>query len=193
SILESSKEMTGIVDIINNISEQINLLSLNAAIEAARAGEAGRGFAVVADEISKLADQTASSIKEIDRFIQQNNDQISRGRSSVESANMTISKVIENINVISGMMNDLGKFMQSQLQINETVNSEALRMRTRSEEIKTATEEQKNAIGEIVSSISSINDNTQVNATSAHDLAGNVEGLSKMAEELEHDVSFFKV
>ena len=193
SILESSKEMTGIVDIINNISEQINLLSLNAAIEAARAGEAGRGFAVVADEISKLADQTASSIKEIDRFIQQNNDQISRGRSSVESANMTISKVIENISVISGMMNDLGKFMQSQLQINETVNAEALRMRTRSEEIKTATEEQKNAIGEIVRSISSINDNTQINAASAHDLAGNVEGLSKMAEELENDVSFFKV
>lgn len=61
------------------------------------------------------------------------------------------------------------------------------------EEIKTATEEQKNAIGEIVRSISSINDNTQVNASSAHDLAGNVEGLSKMAEELEHDVSFFKV
>ena len=87
----SSREMMGIVDIINDISEKINLLSLNAAIEAARAGDAGRGFAVVADEISKLADQTAISIKEIDRLIKVNNDEITAGGDNIDSAIDTIS------------------------------------------------------------------------------------------------------
>ena len=75
NITESSQQVTDIISIIDDISDKINLLSLNAAIEAARAGEAGRGFAVVADEISKLADQTAASINDIDSLIRKNNNE----------------------------------------------------------------------------------------------------------------------
>lgn len=92
-INSSSDEMTSIVGIINDISDRINLLSLNAAIEAARAGDAGRGFAVVADEISKLADQTSLSIKDIESHIKLNNDEISRGAVTVKSAVSTISRI----------------------------------------------------------------------------------------------------
>jgi len=64
-----SNEMSAFVQVINDIADKVNLLSLNAAIEAARAGDSGRGFAVVADEISKLADATTINAKEINKII----------------------------------------------------------------------------------------------------------------------------
>lgn len=80
-IFKSSDDIGGIMIMISDISEKINLLFLSTRqSKAARAGDAGRGFAVVADEISKLADQTASSIKEIESIIRVNKEEIGSAR-----------------------------------------------------------------------------------------------------------------
>lgn len=187
----SSREMTGIIKIINDISDQINLLSLNAAIEAARAGDAGRGFAVVADEISKLADQTAASIKEIDSLISVNEREIERGMLNVNETVGVIGTIISGVSSIGGVMDAIYESTEKQLGINENVNRDAEVVKGRSDEIANATGEQKIAITEIVRSISSINELTQAIASGSEEMSGNSEEMAGMAETLKAKVGYF--
>jgi len=190
-INSSSAEMTNIVGIINDISDRINLLSLNAAIEAARAGDAGRGFAVVADEISKLADQTQSSIKEIDSHIKINNNEIIRGASTVGDAVSTISKIIDGVNSINTMIDEISGQMAHQQNLNSQVNAEAEHVINRSDEMKMATEEQKIAVTEIALSISSVNELTQSNSAGAERLFGHAKHVREQAEHLMNEMFGF--
>jgi methyl-accepting chemotaxis protein len=191
-ITESSSSMADIVGIINDISNQINLLSLNAAIEAARAGEAGRGFAVVADEISKLADQTAASINDIDSLIKKNDTEINNGMKNVVDTTDSISRIINGIKSFDEMTNNIHGEMQKQQTTKESVNKNIDELRIRSDEVRNATSEQKNAVSEVMKTITSINDITQASAAGAEEMTANAHRLATMAEDLKNKIAFFR-
>ena len=192
-INESSSKVSNIIQIINDISDKINLLSLNAAIESARAGEAGRGFAVVADEISKLADETAGSIKEIDKLIKLNNSEILKGLEISDETNRIIGSIIKGVESVTLMMNSLTGFMENQLNAKDKMNAVAEIVKSKTDEIKNATSEHLISTEEIVKATSTINEMTQAIAAGAEEMASMTEEISGMADTLKNKVDFFKV
>jgi len=128
SILLVEKEslnIGGVLDVIQSISEQTNLLALNAAIEAARAGEQGRGFAVVADEVRTLASRTQDSTKEIQSMIETLQ---SASRQTVEVMQKGQTQANESVDFATSAGNSLHQItqaVQSIADINMLINDEA--------------------------------------------------------------------
>ena len=190
---ERSKQMSSIISIINDISDKINLLSLNASIEAARAGDAGRGFAVVADEISKLADTTASSVKEIGSLIASSESEIEYGIDTVNDVVEKISRITHGVGEINTMVENISGFMNKHIESNEKIKSELNSVLTKSGEIESAIVEQKTAMGDVVGSVNSINELTQRISTGSEDISLNIKGNLQMANILRTKVGEFVV
>jgi methyl-accepting chemotaxis protein len=190
-IARSSGEITGIIEIINDISDRINLLSLNASIEAARAGEYGRGFAVVAGEISKLADPTAQSIKSIGELIMKTDREIRTGSQNMTNAVQTIRSIIKDIEEIVSHMENISSSVQTQSQANINAADNAEKVRILSEQIMLAMDEQKAGITEITRSTGSINELAQLNTENSIDITSATKSLVEKVETINREIDNF--
>ncbi|CAH0526429.1 methyl-accepting chemotaxis protein [Vibrio hippocampi] len=142
-LAKNNSNITEILSVIEGISEQTNLLALNAAIEAARAGEQGRGFAVVADEVRKLASRTHESVGEIQLVIEQvekgtrdvvhaiqhSSELADSTATHVQEAVLSLSKVFESIASINDMNMQIVKAAQEQQSVSSEVNQNVANIR----------------------------------------------------------------
>ena len=177
SLADKSNAIGSVLDVIRSISEQTNLLALNAAIEAARAGEHGRGFAVVADEVRGLSLRTNKSTDEIHQMITLLQKD---SKSAVDSVKQSKEKA--EIGMISAQRTSdaLNEIVQNIQQLSD-LNTQ----------VATATEEQSVVVSEI--NVHTISDSTENSATTAAGMASSSESLSEMAKNLDNLVAQFKI
>jgi methyl-accepting chemotaxis protein len=125
-IEDSSRQITQIIGVIDEIAFQTNLLALNAGVEAARAGDAGKGFAVVASEVRALAQRSAEAAKEIKTLIATSSAQVERGVKLVGDTGEALTGIVAKVTEIDGLISEIALSSQEQAtglnQVNSAVN-----------------------------------------------------------------------
>ena len=126
AIDKSSKQISQIISVIDEIAFQTNLLALNAGVEAARAGDAGRGFAVVASEVRALAQRSADAAKEIKSLISASTTQVDQGVNLVTQTGRALERIVAQVVEINAIIVDIASSAQEQAtglqQVNSAVN-----------------------------------------------------------------------
>ena len=176
---EYSTEIGGVIDVINSISEQTNLLALNAAIEAARAGEQGRGFAVVADEVRSLAGKTQQSTVDIQEIIAKLQEQSDKADIYMKSNSQLI---IESQAVAEKVASAFTGIANSVTEISD--------MNTL---VAAASEEQSSVTNEIAQNINIASELVTQNVSGIYQSAKASEELSELSVRQKDILSFFKV
>lgn len=163
-IEESSRKISEIISVIDEIARQTNLLALNAAVEAARAGEAGRGFAVVASEVRGLAQRSSQAAKDIKDLILSSSSQVQDGVKLVNNAGSSLKEIVESVRKVSEIMADITK----------------------------ASAEQAAGIEQMNKALTQMDEMTQQNSALVEENAASVKTLEELAIDMDRQVSVFK-
>ncbi len=164
-IENNSEEIGKISDLIDEIAQQTNMLSLNASIEAARAGEQGRGFSVVATEVGKLAERSGSSVKDISELTEVARNEASGGAERMKELKEEMEKISETINSVEKMMLEI---------VNQS-------------------NEQKDKNKSVQNSISNLTQIGENNSVAAEEISASMIELSNIANNTKNKVSEFKL
>ena len=164
-IEESSRKISDIIGVIDEIARQTNLLALNAAVEAARAGEAGRGFAVVASEVRSLAQRSSQAAKDIKDLITASNSQVKDGVDLVNQAGTALNEILESIKSVASIVND----------------------------IASASMEQSTGIDQINRALTQMDEVTQQNSALVEENTATAKTLEHRAKSMDEQVAFFQI
>lgn len=176
---ESSQEIGDIVALINDIADQTNILSLNAAIQASMAGDAGKGFAVVADEVQRLAERSGAAAKQISALVKTIQSDTNEAVSSMEQ---TTAEVVQGTRLAQDAGVALGEIEGVSKSLAEII-----------ENISDAARQQAASAGKISNTMKSIQEITTATTDGTQETATAVGNLAKMTNELRSSVSGFKL
>ena len=176
---ESSQEIGSIVELINDISEQTNILALNAAIQAASAGEAGRGFAVVADEVQRLAERSSNATKRIESLVQTIQADTNEAVSSMEQ---TTSEVVAGARLAEDAGTALGEIEKVSSDLSNLIQG-----------ISSAAQQQSGAAANITQAMNTIQQITTQTSQGASQTAESIGNLAQLAADLRRSVADFKL
>lgn len=176
---ESSQEIGDIVSLINDIADQTNILSLNAAIQASMAGDAGKGFAVVADEVQRLAERSGAAAKQISALVKTIQSDTNEAVTSMEQ---TTSEVVQGTRLAEDAGVALGEIEGVSKSLAEII-----------ENISEAARQQAASAGKMSNTMSSIQEITSQTTEGTRATATAVGELAEMTNELRSSVTGFKL